>query len=352
MEEIEESVEKRHYPLTFTGNGSEYAKIFFVNIALTIVTLGIYSAWAKVRNKRYFYGNTQLNDHTFDYHAQPLQILKGRLLVIGLFVLYQVAVSMQPLLAIPIGIIFLLLIPVIIINALKFSMHNTSYQQIRFNYQSHYGETFFNFIFLPFIGMITAGLAYPYAYFKQRQFLAKKVGYGATTFAFFGQAKAYYWIFFQVFLLLVGLFFVGSFVIGFLAGYLGSQLQEVDLNQTVGLINIFLPLAIITLELLAIVYFLVRTTNYWYNNLALDNVTFNSTLTVRKLLWIYIQNTVLIVLTLGIFTPWAMVRTTQYRVSCITVEADELDHFVAGNKPKSSALGEESGEFMDIDVGL
>jgi uncharacterized membrane protein YjgN (DUF898 family) len=174
MEEIEESVEKRHYPLTFTGNGSEYAKIFFVNIALTIVTLGIYSAWAKVRNKRYFYGNTQLNDHTFDYHAQPLQILKGRLLVIGLFVLYQVAVSMQPLLAIPIGIIFLLLIPVIIINALKFSMHNTSYQQIRFNYQSHYGETFFNFIVLPFIGMITAGLAYPYAYFKQRQFLAKK----------------------------------------------------------------------------------------------------------------------------------------------------------------------------------
>src|SRR5258707_6333866 len=45
-------------PLRFTGRAGEYFRIWIVNICLSIVTLGIYSAWAKVRRKRYFYGNT------------------------------------------------------------------------------------------------------------------------------------------------------------------------------------------------------------------------------------------------------------------------------------------------------
>jgi uncharacterized membrane protein YjgN (DUF898 family) len=32
-------------PLRFNGNGAEYFGIWIVNLLLTIVTLGIYSAW-------------------------------------------------------------------------------------------------------------------------------------------------------------------------------------------------------------------------------------------------------------------------------------------------------------------
>lgn len=46
-----------HTPFRFTGNGREYFRIWIVNTLLTILTLGIYSAWAKVRKKRYIYGN-------------------------------------------------------------------------------------------------------------------------------------------------------------------------------------------------------------------------------------------------------------------------------------------------------
>nr|WP_257713229.1 YjgN family protein [Vibrio neptunius] len=38
--------------------------------------MGIYSAWAKVRTKRYFYGNTYVDNDNFEYHAVPMQILK------------------------------------------------------------------------------------------------------------------------------------------------------------------------------------------------------------------------------------------------------------------------------------
>jgi len=37
-------------PFEFLGTGSEYFKIWLVNIILSILTLGIYSAWAKVRS--------------------------------------------------------------------------------------------------------------------------------------------------------------------------------------------------------------------------------------------------------------------------------------------------------------
>jgi hypothetical protein len=53
----------------FTGEWTEYFKIWIVNVLLTIVTLGIYAAWAKVRKRRYFYANTKLFGHTFEYLA-------------------------------------------------------------------------------------------------------------------------------------------------------------------------------------------------------------------------------------------------------------------------------------------
>ncbi|MDR1854861.1 MAG: DUF898 domain-containing protein, partial [Azoarcus sp.] len=39
--------------LQFTGSGGEYFRIWIVNLLLSILTLGIYSAWAKVRREQY-----------------------------------------------------------------------------------------------------------------------------------------------------------------------------------------------------------------------------------------------------------------------------------------------------------
>ena len=59
------------YPFRFTGSGGEYFRIWLVNVLLSIVTLYVYSAWAKVRTNRYFHGNTVLDGSSFEYHARP-----------------------------------------------------------------------------------------------------------------------------------------------------------------------------------------------------------------------------------------------------------------------------------------
>ena len=71
------------YSFEFRGNTGEFFKIWTVNMLLTIVTLGVFSAWAKVRTKRYFNGNTFLDGGNFDYHASPWAILLARILVLG-----------------------------------------------------------------------------------------------------------------------------------------------------------------------------------------------------------------------------------------------------------------------------
>ena len=91
-----QSQSRRILPFEFRGNGGEYFKIWIVNVLLTLITLGIYSAWATVRNNRYFYSNTFVDDVSFDYLAKPLQILKGRIIAVVLFALIVGVVTISP----------------------------------------------------------------------------------------------------------------------------------------------------------------------------------------------------------------------------------------------------------------
>lgn len=72
----------RRSTVQFSGRGAEFFGIWIVNVLLTIVTLGIYSAWAKVRTTQYFYGHTKVDGHSFRYLATPIQILKGRIIAV------------------------------------------------------------------------------------------------------------------------------------------------------------------------------------------------------------------------------------------------------------------------------
>src|SRR6185436_21043973 len=77
--------------LEFTGRAGEYFRIWIVNVFLTVITLGIYSAWAKVRRNRYLYSSVRLAGASFEYLANPVQILKGRLIAVGLLAAYSAA---------------------------------------------------------------------------------------------------------------------------------------------------------------------------------------------------------------------------------------------------------------------
>ena len=123
--------EKVQHHFEFRGSGGEYFRIWIVNVALMLVTLGIYSAWAKVRTRRYFYGNTFVAGHSFDYHASPVRILIGRVIALLLLGAYNLAVSFSPFAIIPAMIVLGFAIPWLIVASRRFNATPPSWRACR-----------------------------------------------------------------------------------------------------------------------------------------------------------------------------------------------------------------------------
>ena len=107
--------------LRFTGTGGEYFRIWIVNLFLTVLTLGIYSAWAKVRTRRYFYANTLLADHPFDYRANPWYILRGNLILGFGLLLFLAFESFGPVYSGIVLAAFYAFLPFLIYKSLRFN---------------------------------------------------------------------------------------------------------------------------------------------------------------------------------------------------------------------------------------
>ena len=175
-------------PIIFQGQTSEYFGIWIVNLLLSIVTLGIYSAWAKVRRKKYFYNNTLIDNVGFDYHAKPISILKGRLIAVALLII----AAINPILQSLVFLIIFIVLPWLVVRGSIFNARNTSHRGLRFDFIGTVGQAVRVFIGLPLLTMITLGLAAPYAAHEKNQFLMNNHRFGLSQFDMKRVVKGFY----------------------------------------------------------------------------------------------------------------------------------------------------------------
>ena len=68
---------------------------------------------------------------------------------------------------------------------------------------------------------------------------------------------------------------------------------------------------------------------------------------------LYASNFFLVVLTLGLYVPWAKVREMRLQLASLRVLVEgDLDRFVAAAGEGVDAVGEELGDLFDVDFGL
>jgi len=333
----------------FHGKTGEFFKIWIVNILLSIVTLGIYSAWAKVRSRQYFYSNTLLMKTPFNYLADPVKILKGRILVLVAFIIYTFSAIISPMLQLALLIIFLPLLPWVIIKALKFNMYNMAYRNIRFHFSAEYLKALWVFLGLPILVAFSLGLAYPYFIREQKKFIINHTSYGRSPFEMEASIGKFYSIFAKTVALLL---LFGLLVSAFASGldFLKEMLKEP--SAMAGFMMIIL-LLFFPLYMMMYGYWYVNITNLVLSNTTLHQCQFNSDLKTTKICWLFFSNTLAIILSFGLLIPWAMIRTADYRISCLSlISENDLGAFIAGEAEHAGAIGEEIGDFMDIDLGL
>ena len=332
-------------PFEFTGKAGEYFKIWIVNILLTLLTLGIYSAWAKVRTRRYFYGNTFLQDSSFEYLADPVKILKGRLIVFGFFAFYAIATSIVVGAGALFALFFLLIFPWVVVRALAFKARNSSYRNIRFDFNASYGKAAGVFIGGGILATLTLGLGYPYFIYLRNKFVVGNSGYGSTPFGFSARVANFYGVYLVTF---VGM----AFVIGLAALFIvrqaaGPDPEEFMTGSWPAVILFYLSLGFL------IVYLQTSITNLVLSHAHLGDHRLESTLRTTQMLWINVSNTIAIVLSVGLLIPWATIRKVRYRLENLKLlAAGELDDFIAGEQETVAAAGGEIADFFDFDLGI
>jgi uncharacterized membrane protein YjgN (DUF898 family) len=366
------------YRFQFQGNGAEYFRIWIVNLLLTIVTLGVFSAWAKVRRLRYFYGNTLLDGHSFEYHARPLAILKGRLVVFAGYVLFVAGMQFYQKLLFALVPIAILGIPWVMLRARRFQMRMSSWRNVRFGFEGRFGGALSAYmgwylllagaaalvaVIQPnqrfmFIIFLCVALGYPFWVHKRVEYSLDNSYYGRQSFGFFTRAGRFY-----VFCIATAVFSV----IAWLAfAYLffrlpgmqepllpGQTLEGLDLLMRAG------PKGWLLLLLGAVVGFSIygfyksQLINASFNGLGLGANSVHCSLKVSGLAWIHVTNLLGILGTLGIFYPWAKVRLARYQLEHMHIDSDgRLAEFLNDAYPQTSALGEEAGDFFDVDLGM
>ena len=339
----------------FTGSAKEWFGIWIVNLLLSIITIGIYSAWAKVRAKKYFYNNTHMEGRNFDYHATGGQILKGRLIVIAAIVVFQIIVTLMPILGLILLLGLIVLYPWLLTRALMFNAGMSTYSNVRFRFVGTTTRAFVVFVVYPILCLLTLYTTAPILDRTVKKFSINNHRLGTAAFDMDAPISAFYKAAGVAVLWIVAVFLVGALTMGFSLTALGGAAIEMDNdpNAAVGAIAIFYLAFFIGFIPAAVIY-QALTRNAIYNGTTLDGGhCLTSNVSAPQLFWIAISNLVVVVCTLGLMLPWAQIRIARYLADHTgVVLGSSVDDFIGTQQEEMSALGDAYSDIEGIDLGL
>lgn len=357
--------------LEFHGKAGEYFRIWIVNILLTILTLGIYSAWAKVRNKQYFYSNTILDGSPFEYTANPITILKGRLVVVAILAMYLAVAVFYPMVEFAFGLLFIISLPWLIMRGLMFNARYSSYRNLNFAFEKNLARAIKTFLGLGLLVPLSLGLLYPYYMYAIQRYRVASHSFGQLSFRLLRSIKAFY----KYYLIGISILIIGVVASFFVFRGAIEPIQTVvsaDPETSPEIPPAITSALFAIASLYGILFFFVQAYiranifNVVWSNTSLNKattptsatpsvsvVTFKATLSPWKLFIIYLTNTIAVIVSIGLLIPWTKVRLAKYRIGQLTVSsAADLETITAVERKSEGAVGSEMGDFLDVDIGL
>jgi uncharacterized membrane protein YjgN (DUF898 family) len=375
-------------PLRFTGSGSEYFRIWIVNLLLTLLTIGLYYPWAKVRRLRYFHGNTLVGEHPFGFHADPRRMLRGYLLVALLLVLYSAAGHFSPTAGFIAFVILAAVWPALLKSSMQFRLANTSWRGLRFRFRGTLRGAYAAWLpfFLPglivvgalvavpdqeqpppWYGFLTLGvmLAFfafvPWVWWRLKKYQHDHYAYAGEQTTLRTGVGSFYGVFAEtvgvgaaggmLIVVVVALLAVGFGAMAGLGG-LGRGGGGVALAALIGVAVFFL--ALLAVQLVPRPYFTARMQNLVWSRTSSRTVAFESRLRFWPLFGLTLKNWLLIVLTLGLYWPFAAVAMQRMRIEAVTLllSIDPQRLVERARAGEGEAAGDAAGDLFGMDIGL
>ena len=376
--------------IEFTGSGSEYFRIWIVNLLLSLVTLGLYLPFAKARRLRYFCANTRVDGHALSFHGDPWRMFRGFVLLAVLAGAYALAKHLSMVAGMVAFAVLAALWPALWRSSLRFRMGNTSWRGLRMSFR---GTLFGAYkamlpIYLPALCFLTpqalldpehpeqnlaavhtamtifgVGFAAMLLLYPWGLALLKRYQHGGYAIASQRARLEVPTRRFYGFCLKGVLMYVGSLValmalVALVAVVFGAaHWRNMDGGQarTFG-VWIAIAFGLVYVLLLALIapWFAARLQNLVWSGTHSAELRFDSRLRVRELAGLTVANWLLTAVTLGLYRPFAAVATARLRLQAVSLTLDgDVDTWIAQeNVSERDASGDAAGDFFGFDIGL
>lgn len=384
------SFRKRKLEIRFTGSGSEYFRIWIVNLLLTIVTASLYWPFAKARRIRYFYANTLVDGHALAFHGDPWKMFRGHVLLLVLSGVYSAAGHFSPVAALVAFVLMALIWPALWRAGMQFRLGNTSWRGMRFGFSGSLKGAYVpmlplwllsgslvtlgvvigqlagdrpedaervmqQFSYLPFLMggvvlLMVVVMPWVLAAIKRYQHNGYRIASQQGELRL--GSGSVYWLCLKALGLGLLTMLVTGIIVGVTAGVTAVFGRSVLATAITGVVSVGLGYLVFFVVIGP--FFTARLQNMVWNGTSSDELRFDSQLRLAPLAWLTLKNWLLMLITIGLYRPFAVVHTTRLRLEAVslTVDGDPEAWVASETAANQDATGEFAGDFFGIDMGL
>jgi uncharacterized membrane protein YjgN (DUF898 family) len=357
----------------FTGSGSEYFRIWAINLLLILLSCGLYLPFAKMRRIRYLYANTLIDGEALAFHGDAWKMFRGFVLLAVLMLVYTFAGEFSPVATLPAFVLLCVVWPALWRASMQFRLGNTSWRGLRMGFEGSLAGAYLAYLpitvpavlplLLPTASQGVGGLAlvvlatglatlWSTALVKRYQHRGYRIASERSGVLL--HTSSIYHIGFKTVLLSV-VMLVLAVLCGVVSGsLLGlAHIGKIDAKGNGSYDGFaFVGLVFLLGGSVVLPYYATRIQNLVWSNTRSAALRFRSELS--GLMWLTLQNWLLIAATLGLYRPFAVIATTRLRLQAVSIETlTEPGSWVApGASHVSDASGDVAGDFFGVDLGL
>jgi uncharacterized membrane protein YjgN (DUF898 family) len=291
------------------------------NIFFTIITLGVYRAWAKTNTRRFIWENITFMEDRGKYVGTGEELFRGWAKLLGIlslvYFLAGLVKTMAPSLSAPFGLVvgltYIVLMALATYSGLRYRLSRTMWRQIRFGVDKNISSTEeFLILYLKgiFFSVITLGIYIPIFRNKVRTFLTNKMRLGSVYFIYDGKDRDYLSLYFK-----------------------GMALSLITLG-------IYIP------------WFIARLVEFRLKHTSFQDSRFVFTFKGFDIGVQFVLSYLLIICTLGLATPWVFNRIIKKIAENVYLEGS-LDLSVINQRESDgSAMADDIVGGYDLDLGF
>jgi uncharacterized membrane protein YjgN (DUF898 family) len=368
--------------IRFTGSGSEYFRIWAINLLLILLSCGLYLPFAKMRRIRYLYANTLIDGEALAFHGDAWRMFRGFVLLAVLLGASTFAETFSPAAALPAFVLLCAVWPALWRASMQFRLGNTSWRGLRFGFEGSLAGAYLahlpvyipavvltalvpdgqgpssdpgvnsQFWFWMTLGMLCLMAPWSTALLKRYQHQGYRIAGERSGILL--RTRSVYFIGFKM--VVVGLAMavfatLAAIVLGGLLALVATGKIDAKGNghyyglAFIGLLYLFGAGGLLP-------YYAARIQNLVWGNTRSASLRLHSEL--RGLTRLNMMNWLLIVLTLGLYRPFAVMAVTRLRLHAVRIDSstDPATWKTVRAGSHADASGDVAGDFFGMDVGL